>query len=226
MGKFFAFLFFLAFILVLFFIPACKKNQQEKPYLGYDYFPTEPGKWVIYSIDSIAYSDITGTDTIRYELKELIDSHFTDNAGRPSQRILRFTRKSANVNWKLSDVWFSTSTESKAEKVEENIKFVKLIFPVRKGKIWDGNAFNNLGAEDYQYNQTHTSLTINNLTFDSTLTVQQVESFNLIETKNYKERYATGVGLINKEVIDIETEVNGTIKRGFKFNQNILSYGE
>ncbi|MDQ3192397.1 MAG: hypothetical protein M3Q58_12460 [Bacteroidota bacterium] len=222
----FGFILFLTATFVLFSFLACKKKLQQDPYLGYDYFPVKPGKWVIYSIDSISFSDIVGTDTVRYEIKELVESEFTDNAGRISQRIVRYKRPSANEKFELIDVWFSTLTEARAEKIEENIKYIKLVFPVRNSKSWDGNAFNNLEEWNYHYVEVHTPMTINNLSFDSTLTVQQIESFNLIEAKNYRESYAAGIGLINKEIVDIETEVNGTIKRGYKFNQNILSHGE
>ena len=208
-------------------IVACKKDPEPRPYLGYNYFPLDEGKWIIYTVDSIVYNEFTqSTDTFKFELKEKTGSVFTDNAGNESRQIERYKRNSANEKWKLTDIWVSTLTEARAEKVEENVKFVKLVFPVKKSKTWDGNAFNNMEKWDYEYVTTHHSQSINNIPFDSTLTVQQTASYNLIETKNYKEIYAANIGLIYKEIIDIKTEVNGAIKSGFKFYQSIKLYGE
>jgi hypothetical protein len=207
---------------------SCSKTEAPTPYLSYDYFPTEIGHWVIYDVDSIVYNDFTGkVDTFNYQVKELIESEFKDNADRTSQRIERYFRKNENSPWNLTAVWFSTLTEVRAEKTEENIKYVKLIFPPRKGKTWDGNAFNNLQEWEYQYTEVHQPFLLNASTIiDSTITIQQIDDFNLIEQKNYQEVYAKGIGLIFKSITDLKTEVNGTIKSGLKYNLSLKEYGK
>ena len=225
-GKILNHLKLLFFCVMVLSIISCEKDPQPEPYLGDNYFPLIEGKWIIYSIDSIVYNEFTQSiDTFKFELKEKTGSVFIDNAGNESRQIERYKRNSANEKWELSDIWVSTVNEARAEVVEENLKFVKLIFPVKKNKTWNGNAFNNMEAWDYEYISTHHPESINNVSFDSTLTVQQIESYNLIETKNYKEIYAANIGLVSKEFIDVKTEVNGVIKSGFKFYQSIKSYG-
>jgi hypothetical protein len=217
-------------VVFVFFISvfsSCKKDSPTEVFTGHGYFPVEIGHWVEYDVDSIVYNDFTGlVDTFRYQVRELIESDFVDDAGRPSKRIERFKKSSDTLDWQISDVWYCTVTSFRAEKTEENIKYVKLIFPVKKGKNWDGNAFNNIGSWDYEYTEVNEPLLLGTQIFDSTLTVQQIEDFNLIETINYKEVYAMGVGLIKKEIIDLKTEVNGTIKSGIKYYKTYRNHGK
>ena len=122
---------------------ACKKEKKaEAVDLGYTYFPTEIGQYVIYQVDSISYNDFFNPvkiDTTHFQLKELVQSHFTDNEGRESDRLERYVRKNDSLPWVLRDVWYQTRTSTKAEKVEENVRFVKLIFPVEVNQKWNGN---------------------------------------------------------------------------------------
>ena len=49
-------------------------------------------------------------------------------------------------------------TVSSVEQVEENIRFVKMIFPLDELSYWDGNLFNHLGEQEYTVSQIHSSL--------------------------------------------------------------------
>ncbi|MGL4599751.1 MAG: hypothetical protein ACRCYO_19650, partial [Bacteroidia bacterium] len=71
-------------VLVLVSVVACKKDKPV-PDLGYTYFPDQVGHWAIYEMDSTVYDDFTN-DTVhyRYQIRELIESEFTDNQGRRS----------------------------------------------------------------------------------------------------------------------------------------------
>jgi len=42
--------------------------------------------------------------------------------------------------WLLKNVWYSVKTDKNVERVEENIRYIKLIFPIRNNAKWDGNA--------------------------------------------------------------------------------------
>jgi hypothetical protein len=206
---------------------SCKEKQQITPYTGFNYFQAEVGSWVIYDVDSIVYDGFTNkVDTFYYQIRELIESEFTDNSGRTALRIERSFRKSDTINWAISQIWSAAITESRAERTEENIKYMKLIFPVRRGRTWNGNAFNTLGEQLYRYIETHQSEEINGIAFDSTLTVLQIDNFNLIETTQASEKYATNVGMVYKEWIDLKTEVNGSIKEGLKLYYRVRDFGK
>lgn len=206
---------------------SCKKENGIAPDIGYNYYPTTTGWFIEYEIDSIVYNDFTNTiDTTHYYLKEIIESEFKNAAETPSFRIERYKRKNLNEDWTISDVWFVYKSNTNVIRVEENVHFVKLIFPVKNGSRWNGNNFNSLGEQYYEFSNKDEVFKIGSLTFDSSVVVKQFENINLIENQEFKEVYARNIGLIYKEMIDLKTEVNGTIKKGYRFYQKIISYGK
>lgn len=215
---------------------ACKKDTAPAPDLGYEYYPVQAGSWVIYDVDSTYYNLFTKQkEEFSFQLKELVDSVFPDNAGRSMMRIKRFYRNTSNDEWKVKRVWSAVRTTDRVERTEENVKIIKLIFPVRRGKSWDGNAMNTLGEMIYKYSTAHESATIGSTTFDSTATILQEADSNLIEKKFKQEIYAKNVGLIYKAYIDVavqDTVIDFTkpfderINTGVKYFYRINSFGK
>jgi len=216
----------LCFILLVFFY-SCKKDVAPPADVGYDYFPTDVGHWIIYDVVSIEHdAPVNKHDTSLFQIMEVIESTYLDNENREAQRIERYIRNNSTLPWVIKDVWYSNLTAATAEKVEENVRFIKLIFPITLGKTWDGNASNFQDIWNYEYTEVDVSYTINNLSFDSTVTVLQIDEENLVE-KNYAlEIFAKDVGMIHKELILLDTEVDGTITIGSELTMNINSYGD
>lgn len=205
---------------------SCKKDVAPPLDVGYGYFPTNVGHWIIYDVVTIEHdAPVNKHDTAVFQIKEIIESTFLDNEYRETQRIERYLRSDSTLPWVIKDVWFSNLTSSTAEKVEENVRFIKLIFPISLEKTWDGNVSNPQDIWNYEYTEVDAPYTINILSFDSTVTVLQIDEGNLIE-KNYAlEIYAKNVGMIYKELLLLETEVDGTITIGSELTMNINSYG-
>ena len=224
----------LIFALAIGGINSCKKDVETAPVdLGYEYFPDDIGSYIIYEVDSIAYDDAVQLtpDTTRYLLKEYVQSIFNDNSGRPTMRIERY-KKMYNpsvpydlMQWVISDIWTANRTTTTAEKTEENIRYIKLVFPVVKGKEWNGNAFNTLGQKDYEIISIDKAEVINNISFDSVVTVSQFFMDNAIEYINEEEKFAKHVGLIYKQSENIYHGA-GEDTVGYTFTQKIISYGK
>ena len=225
-------LLFLYMAIILF---SCKKDDIVVD-LGYNYFPESVGTYVIYDVDSFVYNNFTHTvDTFTFQVKEIIESVYKDNANRNTLRLERYYRGDASQDWLLQDVWVANKTVNRAEKVEENQRFVKLIFPTKKGLVWNGNASNTNGEQNYIYTDVDVKRTINNLSFDSTLLVTQIADSNLIEKKVSVEMYAKNVGMIykhfasvkdNDAVIDFGKTFNERIDSGFDYYYRVNSFGK
>lgn len=227
-------LFILLSLIFLFF--SCKKDveQNEIIEMGYHYFPDDIGRYVIYEVDSVAYDDkaFNPPKLTRYLLKEMITSSFQDNSGRPTLRIERF-KKMYNDSipydsmiWIGPKVWHSNKTSSTAEKVEENIRYIKLVFPIKEAREWDGNSYNTLGQKNYEIISIDEPEIIGNLHFDSVVTVNQFEKYNFIEYIHEFEKYAKNVGLIfrKRDSLYWGSTPNDTI--GYTFTQKIVSFGK
>lgn len=221
-------------LLVVSGIYSCKKDPETTPVdIGYNYFPDEVGRYIIYQVDSITQDDIVETrDTTRYLLKELVESTFIDNSGRPTMRIERY-KKMYNpavpydsMPWVISDIWTANRTATTAEKVEENIRYIKLVFPVVKGKEWNGNAFNTLGQQEYEMIAVDQPEAINNLSFDSVITVKQLLNDNAIEYISEEEKFAKHIGLIYKKQYSLYWGGSPADSIGYRFTQKIISYGK
>jgi len=209
------------------FLLSCKKDKVEPPIdVGYDYYPNKVGNYIIYQVDSIVYDDFTGTvDTFAYQLKELIESDFIDNQERNTQRIERYNKANDTLPWILKDVWYANRTNTTAEKVEENVRYIKLIFPVKLRQEWNGNTFNFFEPEIYKYSDLYKSFDANSLHFDSTITVIQKEELNLILDDYAIEIFAKNVGLVYKKYRHLEKLPDGTINKGLDLTYTIQSFG-
>ncbi len=221
-------------LIALLLVASCKKREtiEYTIYNGYEYFPVTVGSWITYEVDSIYHDDdVSIHDTTHFQLREVVAELFTDNEGRETMRLERFKRANDTLPWGLTDVWFANATETRVEKVEENIRYLRLVFPIKEGKTWDGNVYNTDSERDYEYTTVHQSASINNLPFDSTLQVTQIADSNFVKRQRAIETYATGIGLIYKVYIDLDTDLDftiqdpGAINTGIEYYQTITGYG-
>lgn len=214
-------------LLILAIIGGCAKQPSNEAEMFYAYFPDTPGHFVIYDVDSVVYDDFTGrTITYKYQVKELIESRFVDGEGTESLRLERFIRQTPADQWEIKDIWQARRLPTRAEKTEENINFIKLVFPPQQGRQWNGNAYNNLPRQNYRITEVHLP---NQVTpaflFDSTLTVLQREFITLISEEYQVERYALHIGLVYKHYRNITKQLDGTIRSGVDYTYRISAHG-
>lgn len=197
-------------VLALLILNSCKRNVGTPVDLKHEYFPTEVGKWVVYDVIDIRH-DINH-DTFNYQIKEIITADFLDNEGRLAQRVERFQRDSSHLTWAIKDVWTSIRTTRTAEKVEEDERFLKMSFPVNYFKSWDGNVYNQQINWEYFFDSIDYQSTVGTFTFDSLVRVNQRSNFNFVEYEKAHETYAKHVGLVEKNLIDLD------VRSGFSFD--------
>jgi hypothetical protein len=188
------------------------------------YFPMDSAHWVIYQVDSVIYSKFLsgGKDSVSWQLKEVIAGTFIDNEGREARKIERYTRRNESQLWTAIDpvVWYALRDSQRAERMEGDLRFIKMVFPISEGKSWKGNSQINTDNSDLKlyadWNYTYTDIdqpktivaqdfsgnTVSN-SFDKTLTVSQTtreDNDNLVEYSYGTEQYAENVGMIFKEL--------------------------
>ncbi|MCH7605309.1 hypothetical protein IID24_04970 [Patescibacteria group bacterium] len=219
-------------ISIILFLASCKKDDPIVVDVGYGYFPVEIGSWIIYDVDSTVWDDfdkISIVTNYKYQIKEVIESSYLDAQGRETLRWERYKRDSVTGPWVIKDVWVVNKTASTVEKVEENIRFIKLVFPVNLSKIWDGNAANTMEEWDYQYTEIDAAKTVGGLSFDSTLTVLQQDFNPWIYYDYFEEYYAKNVGMIYKKALhwektDANLDWDVDYKGGYDYTMTINSY--
>ncbi len=213
------------YIFIPFFLfTYCKKEDKASSVnFHYDYIPTEVGTWAEYEVREITHTSTGVHDTLHYLLKEEVALEIEDN----NYRFERFWRSNTNENWEIKDVWTRTISPTLFQQTEENINFNKLVFPVKKNQIWNGNAFNNQDELLYEYSNLHENYNLNNFNFDSTVTVIQQENINAIEYQTANEVYAKNIGLVYKEKIDLDINFfdKEDINEGTELEMKLIGYG-
>ncbi len=215
---------------------------------GYDYFPLEVGKYKVYQVDSTIY-DFDGSTPIvlkstTFVKEELIEIAF-DNEGDTIFIIERFTRKNQTDPWQIKDVWSTKVANNRAERFEENVRLIKMVFPLREGTDFDATlyiddnfvitvagesieAYKNWSSEIQTVNVPEE---IGGITFDNVCTVTHTDDENLIEKRYSQSKYAKGIGLVHKEEWILNTQVldenlpwEEKAEIGYILEQTILEY--
>lgn len=206
-------------------VSGCKKDDPPRVDLGLEYFPTDIGRWAEYAVDSNWQDQQTMPgDTVHhshYTVREELVEDFTDGEGRAAQRILR-SKPDGNGTWVPRDVWWQVRTTQRAERSEENLRHIKLVFPPHTGSYWNTNATNTEDELELTYEEVDVPWSVNGMSFDSTLLVKTTYMSNLILRRTYYERYAKHVGLVYREVDSTETQ-SGNVT-GTWYKQVITAY--
>jgi hypothetical protein len=223
---------FILILLLSVLVVACK-TENEVVDLGYNYFPTHVGATWVYHVDSFGYDDNSGTtkiDTFAYEYKEQITGVYIDVNGKTAQIVDRFYKMADTMPWQKVNSSQILRTELNAQKVQENVRYVKLVFPLEKYKKWDGNLYNSLGEEFYECTSFDEAATVGNIPYSQTLTVQQVDELNAIEEIKRTEIYARNIGLVYflSDSLNTQTDfnVNPPVEktRGFRYRLTLKSF--
>jgi len=216
--KLFSFL-FLALVATV-AIYSCKKADDDTETtidVSNDYFPTQVGKYIIYNVDSTVWDESVCLKVgKKYQMMYIVADTFTDGMGRPSYRIDRRIRRGTEDQWKQHDVLYVTKTPTTLEWSQDNFRYIKLIFPVAENATWQGNAYiqaadtpiSYMGGWNYNYTGVDKPFNVGEITYDETVTVNQVDvAVNDPETlpkahasRTFgKEVYAKGLGLVYRE---------------------------
>ena len=213
------------YFILLVIISSCKPIDYDNINYYYNYFPLQINQEKEFLVTNIVHSSF-GRDTSSYFLKEIITDYNINIEGDTVYTLERYWKVDSSLSYEIKDVWTSKKNLGAGYLNEENITYTKLIFPLSLNIFWNGNAFNNLDYQEYSIESINIPFQLNDLIFDSTVTVIQNYKSNLLEFENAKEIYATGIGLIYKE--DVQLEINSgnlsDINQGYEYYQEIINY--
>tara|TARA_X000000950_G_scaffold47597_1_gene55084 strand:+ start:2538 stop:3194 length:657 start_codon:yes stop_codon:yes gene_type:complete len=213
------------YFILLVIISSCKPIDYDNINYYYNYFPLQINQEKEFLVTNIVHSSF-GRDTSSYFLKEIITDYNINIEGDTVYTLERYWKVDSSLSYEIKDVWTSKRNLGAGYLNEENITYTKLIFPLSLNIFWNGNAFNNLDYQEYSIESINIPFQLNDLIFDSTVTVIQNYKSNLLEFENAKEIYATGIGLIYKE--DVQLEINSgnlsDINQGYEYYQEIINY--
>jgi hypothetical protein len=147
-----------------------------------------------------------------------------------------YRRRDSTTSWNYDRKWKVKRTATNLQLYEDDIDFVKLVFPPQQDETWNGNVYVPTTAPydvfqnwNYFYASVDQPYSINGLNFDHTLTVSEVDNENLIEKTLRKEVYAKGVGLIYQEweymtKQNVSADWNTGPEQGFRIRMKVIAH--
>lgn len=223
-------------------IASCTDQEVTLPDMGYNYFPLKVDNYRIYDVSETTIVDNISTK-ITYELREWVSDSVINSNNTVTYTITRQKRSSSAEAWQNFETWTSTLNSTKLIQNENDVQFVKLMFPPSLNLAWNGNEFNSLENNGNLFNDSKSetyiisakavrlSLTTG---FDAvnTITVTQNSYDDPITGKDVRlEVYAQNVGLVYKEVTQLKYCTSGgclgqkLVNSGKIITQSLKSYG-
>jgi hypothetical protein len=215
---------------------------------GKNYYPVVKGKFIEYRVDSIIYDDFANTTISKTSyIKDEIDSSFKDLEGRANNYVIRSEKLTLDSPYIFKYAYYVNQNNNTYEVVDNNLRFVKLVFPISLKNNWEGNKyiFSPVSSNPnywlnnwlYKYTEYDVPLILDSLRFDKTLTVlQEDESSNNGDTSasnpvltDYiysREQYARNVGLVQKDITRINKDpaISFGKRRGFRVKMQAIKF--
>lgn len=186
---------------------ACKRV--ENPELkGPSYAPLEVGKYIIYDVMNLSHDAFTQrTDTAHYLLRETIENNYIDEAGNSVFQLLIETSKDSGTTWNFDKYAIAQRDEVSYQRVEDDIRKVKLSFPLREKKSWDANQMNVLADQRARLLNIDQEYTLaNGTTFNNSVEVDLGNDVDPFFQNIESEVYANGIGLVWRILVAVESQ--------------------
>ena len=196
------------------------KRLEEPELIGLSYAPLEIGKFIIYDVTNLSHDAFKErTDTNYFQIRETIESDFIDNAGNTVYKLLVEISEDSGSNWNFISYTILQRDEYSCQRVEDDIRKVKLSFPLKERKSWDANQMNTLPSQKAKITNLDKLFTISTeLTFSNTLIIDLGSEVDPFFQNVESEVYAAGIGLIERKLTDVETQP-GKYKDGNEYIQ-------
>lgn len=183
----------------------CTEVTELRDELDREYYPVQVGNYWVYDVSETTFSNQfveDARDSVTYQVRERIDTVFRDQTGELTYQLIRSRRSDASQPWGNDSIVTINKSNLDLRYTRDNLKTVRLVFPVKENKTWNGNAFNFRDPEEYAYTQVGQPFTLGDTTYQQTLRVVQDFNDNLVELDDRHEVFALGVGMVYKRVID------------------------
>jgi hypothetical protein len=217
-----------------------KDPFQLPEYNDAPYYPLEIGRFWEYQVDSTIYDPIEPVYFSSTQVREEVVDTFLDLQNHPWYRIERFERASDTLPWEIKQVVAATIRGNEALRLEDDLTFVKLHFPLTPFKSWNGNKYFDPSTvifisseplemfKSWDYRVLATGAP--DMGYSDVIAIQQAGSENLLERRYSLEKYARDTGLIFREleILDDTSTLDENIpweqkaERGFKLKQTLL----
>ena len=210
--------------LLLLLAASCRREEAAPDIDGAAYFPYRPGEERTYRIDSFLHSSLADSVEYRYRImKEKVVSDQADLQGVMVNRIERWISADSGRTYAFHSLATCSRRADHAWWMEENRTWVKLSFPVRQNRSWDGNAYNAGGIRDFRYTRIRGAFNNGVQVFPQTIEVQMQADSSFINRYIEKEVYAEGLGMVYRESVQLDFQPGANMANGHEAYIRLMS---
>ncbi len=176
----------------------CKAPESTpEPSLGYEFYPLVVSNYNVYRVNG-RIMHATLDSLYAYEVMELVAESYEE--GNENVYVLeKYIRPLSSVNWPdMPDtVQAVRMVNNQLILTENNKPLVKLVFPAREGRRWNGNALTTEAEDYYTMKDLNQTYQIGNQSYSPTVVVEQSsDTTNRIRRDKRFEVYAGNIGLL------------------------------
>jgi hypothetical protein len=200
------FLSFYSLLLAALVLYGCKAdNEGLTPDTGLAYFPFSPGITYLYHVDSIIYDRFNQTvDSNQALVRVRYVETFTDSTGKTA---LRIETDNPKLGFNQPGNRIITSMRIDNNRVvdfTDTGRLVRMVFPVRKGREWNPNMYNNRSEQVAKFDSVGVPFWVDSTLYPETVKVRHLEIKTFLTEISQIEVYAKNIGLVYAENTFIE----------------------
>lgn len=217
--------YFYSFLIILLAL-GCNKQTTAPPTgldADYAYFPLSVGQSWEYQLDSIIFDPgLNGTtiDSSTIYVRETVIDSTAAADGSFNYLIEHAQRQTTSQAWEVKSIFTAQKTNTQALRTEDNLKILKLTFPIRVNSNWNPTLFFDPGLRvdvagetieqfknwEGRVVATTESVEVLGKTYDQVVHTLLADDENLIELRMVQEMYAPSIGLIYREMLILDTQ--------------------
>ncbi len=204
---------------------SCKKQNDPTDFdTGYSYYPISEGDYSIYNVVDTIFEGVGAYSVDKYQIKEEVHAPITVNDEVRYQLYLYY--KNEGEEWKSypDSVWTVFNSNGRIVKVENNVRYVKLVFPFEVGKKWDGNISDPSSdpLDYYQMKNVRRPYTYDSFHYNSTVSVILFDNRSALDDNYGIEVFAQDKGLVYKEVKRYRYDQSNLIAKRVEFGNHSI----
>jgi hypothetical protein len=211
----------------LLILAGCKKDTSGLTInYQYNYYPIDSGHSITYNVDSVTFN-YDGINYIRdtnaYQMLAYFGDTIHDLLDSVNFRVYYSTRPNSGASWGSQYGTYGFRTLTNLQVVENDLRFIKLIFPPQQNASWNGNLYIGTLPSDpgdpystfytwnYNFENCDTTIVIGNQTYNNCIVVSEVNNVNAISKVVRTEIYAPNVGMVYQEWEALQNTANITL---------------
>ncbi|HVD97052.1 MAG TPA: hypothetical protein VNB90_02535 [Cytophagaceae bacterium] len=209
---------------LLFF--ACKKEDNPSAdELGYSYYPINVGDYSTFDVVDSSFQGVGNTIVTKYQIKEELHDPITVSE-ETRYEIYRYYKNDGN-DWNdyPDSVWTVFNPGNRILRVQNNVRFVKLVFPFQVNKQWDGNISDTINDPLNYYTMTEVRrpFKYDNTNYPQTVSVVEQKDSSGVSSNYTVAVYAKDYGLVYYEVRNYRyQQINGTLVPIVEFGEHTI----